>query len=477
MINIPNFATARVLVIGDVMLDRYWTGDTKRISPEAPVPVVKINKLDERPGGAGNVAVNLASLGIMPKLFGVIGNDEAGLCLQKKLQAHNIETHLQNLANYPTVTKLRVLSFHQQLIRLDFEESYYEAANIDIESQAIDHIKDSGAVIISDYHKGSLKNIHKIIAAANHWNVPIFVDPKGETFSVYRGADVLTPNRKEFEAIVGPCKNNQELEAKAKQALIDHEIGALLITRGSEGMSLIRRDKDPIHLSARAYDVYDVTGAGDTVIAVFAAAVASGCDLADAMFLANVGAGIVVTKLGAAAVNVSELRRALRKMQQSQLGVLTEAEAIEACNDARAKGEKVVMTNGCFDILHPGHIAYLEEAKSLGHRLIIAVNSDESVSRLKGPHRPVKNLQDRMTILAALRSVDWVVPFQEDTPARLIGELKPNILVKGVDYKIEDIAGHEFVLANGGEVKLVGPEKQWSSTELVEKMAKKDIVV
>ncbi len=469
-VTIPNFQLARMLIIGDVMLDRYWTGQAKRISPEAPVPVVNVNSVEERPGGAGNVAMNLASLGIRPKLFGVIGNDDAGKKLHRVLQNKGVDTYLQALSDYPTVTKLRVLSQHQQLIRLDFEETFYNSKDITIHHDCIDAIENVGAVVISDYHKGTLQNVQQIISTANRLNIPVFVDPKGASFDRYRGADVLTPNRREFEQVVGPCHSEEDIVKKGKAALIAHGIGALLVTRGSEGMTLIRRDQDPIHLTARAFEVYDVTGAGDTVIAVIAAAVAAGENFANAMYLANIAAGIVVTKLGAAQVSVPELRRELRKHQYSRLGVLTEEEAVMAIEDAKSRQEKIVMTNGCFDILHPGHIGYLEAAKSLGDRLIVAVNSDESIARNKGPSRPVKKLQDRMAVLAGLRVVDWVFPFYEETPQRIIELLTPDVLVKGVDYLNQNIVGADHVLAHGGEVKFVGPEKEWSSSALIEKM-------
>ncbi|MCW5589399.1 MAG: bifunctional D-glycero-beta-D-manno-heptose-7-phosphate kinase/D-glycero-beta-D-manno-heptose 1-phosphate adenylyltransferase HldE [Legionellales bacterium] len=473
---IPDFSKIKMAVVGDVMLDRYWTGNTKRISPEAPVPVVHVNDIKECPGGAGNVAMNLKSLGVHTSLYGIIGRDEAGARLLNTLQHSGIENHLQQIDDLPTITKLRVLSLHQQLIRLDFEETFANLSTPHIHHHFLQNLPQYHAIILSDYHKGTLTDSENIIRQAKAHNVLTFADPKGESFEKYRGVDVITPNRKEFEMIVGQCRNDEELVNKAQRVLHEHQIGALLVTRGSEGMSLIREHHAPIHLPARAFEVLDVTGAGDTVIAVLAASLAAGSPIEIAMYLANVAAGITVQHLGAAQVSVSELRRVVRKQQFSQLGVLSEEEAILATADAKERGEKVVMTNGCFDILHPGHIGYLEAAKQQGHRLLVAVNSDDSIRRIKGEGRPIKNLADRMAILAGLRAVDWVVPFYEDTPENLIKKITPNVLVKGIDYQVHEIAGHQHVLEHGGEVKLVGPEKNWSSTELIERIKKIEVV-
>ncbi len=475
-LKLPDFSRINVAVIGDVMLDRYWTGNTSRISPEAPVPVVHVQDNEEKPGGAGNVAVNLQSLGVHTSLYGAIGDDEAGERLLDSVYKAGIKTHLQKLSGFPTITKLRVLSFHQQLIRLDFEESFTKTNQVKITDELIDQLNNFQAVIISDYHKGSLQNVDQLIATAKQHGVPVFVDPKGESFDKYRGATILTPNRKEFERVVGSCSSEEELVAKAKQAINRYDLQAILVTRGSEGMSFVQGERKTIHLPAKAYEVLDVTGAGDTVIAVLAASIAAGVDPETAVNFANTAAGITVTRLGAATVTVPELRRYLRKQQHSQLGVLNREQAILACEDAKERGETIVMTNGCFDVLHPGHIAYLEAAKQYGDRLLVAVNSDESVSRIKGPNRPIKNLEERMSILAGMRAVDWVVPFHEDTPENLIKQITPQVLVKGVDYKIEEIAGHKHVLAHGGKVELVGPEKKWSSTELINKIKQTESV-
>ena len=469
-IKLPPFENGKILVIGDVMLDRYWHGETLRISPEAPVPVVNIGEQQARPGGAGNVAVNLAALGAKPVLLGAIGDDEAGDRLLEQLESFGIEHCLQRLAKQTTITKLRVLSQHQQLLRLDFEEQRLAADQGQLIADFKRQLVDVNAVIISDYHKGTLHDAAGLIQLAKAAGVPVFVDPKGASFSIYHGADVLTPNRKEFEHIVGECDSEEELVNKAESALQANDLGALLVTRGGEGMSLIQREQVPFHQPARALEVFDVTGAGDTVIAILAAAVAVGESLEAAVIVANTGAGVAVTKLGAVAVTVPELRRALLRQQASVFGVLSEEAAKLAVIDAHAHGETVVMTNGCFDILHAGHIAYLDEAKALGKRLMVAVNDDDSVRRLKGESRPMNDLAARMAVLAGLRSVDWVVPFSEDTPARLISELNPNVLVKGGDYKVEEVAGADHVLANGGDVKMLQFVDGCSTTSLINKI-------
>lgn len=437
------------------MLDRYWRGDTRRISPEAPVPVVNVQGMQERPGGAGNVALNLSALGCQVQLLGLVGNDPLADLLEQELQAAGVQCYLERVPEFPTISKLRVIDRNQQLIRLDFERGFhahYPQLLLEAYRQALNQ---TDLVILSDYGKGTLACVSELIAGARARQIPIYIDPKNTDFRVYRHATLVKPNLKEFEAVVGKCQNEAEIVAKGQQMLEAYDLAALLVTRGEQGMTLLRHHQAPVHLPTRAREVYDVTGAGDTVVSVLAASVVAGEDLATAAMLANTAAGLVVMKLGAATVSVPELRRALQRQHASELGVLSEEELLIAVADARAHGEKIVMTNGCFDILHPGHLAYLEEAKALGKRLIVAVNDDASVKRLKGPTRPINPVADRMTLLAALRVVDWVVSFSEDTPERLIRRVSPDILVKGGDYQIPQIAGADHVLAQGGEVKIL----------------------
>ncbi|MGL4545829.1 MAG: bifunctional D-glycero-beta-D-manno-heptose-7-phosphate kinase/D-glycero-beta-D-manno-heptose 1-phosphate adenylyltransferase HldE, partial [Plesiomonas sp.] len=431
---LPDYSKAGVLIVGDVMLDRYWYGPTGRISPEAPVPVVKVEQSEERPGGAANVAMNIASLGGQAHIIGLIGQDEPARVLTDKLTSLKVDCDFVALANYPTITKLRVLSRGQQLIRLDFEDKFENTdANL-ILSRMQNALPKVRAVILSDYAKGALEHVQQFIQQAKQAGVPVFIDPKGSDFEPYRGASLLTPNMSEFEAVVGKVTSEQDLVDKGFALIEQFDLEALLVTRSEHGMTLLRRGMTPFHLPTQAREVYDVTGAGDTVISVLAASVAAGKDLDEACALANAAAGVVVGKLGTSTVSTIELAEAVHGSQDTDFGVISEQALIEAVKKAKARGEKVVMTNGCFDILHAGHVSYLNHAAELGDRLIVAVNTDESVKRLKGPARPVNSTERRMAVLAGLGAVDWVVPFSEDTPQRLIAAVLPNLLVKGGDY-------------------------------------------
>lgn len=466
-LSIPNFANARVLVVGDVMLDRYWSGPTSRISPEAPVPVVKVTDIEDRAGGAGNVALNIASLGTKAQLLGLVGQDNNARALESTLQHPHISTQFSALESHPTITKLRVLSRHQQLIRLDFEEDFHHVDNTDMLAKFKSQLPNCDVVVLSDYGKGALSNIEPFIEAGRAAGKIVLIDPKGHDFKRYTGATLITPNLGEFEAVMGTCKDEADLVEKGFALMDQIQLDALLVTRSEKGMTLFQKDQQPIHLAATAREVYDVTGAGDTVISVLAAAVAAGDSLSNATALANVAAALVVAKLGTATVSLAELRREVRADEQAHSGILDEDTLAQLISDAQANGENIVMTNGCFDILHPGHVSYLKGAKQLGDRLIVAVNSDDSVTRLKGPERPINPVSHRMDVLAGLQSVDWVVPFSEDTPQRLIAKLLPNTLVKGGDYKIEEIAGGEEVLANGGQVKVLNFEDGCSTSNII----------
>jgi D-beta-D-heptose 7-phosphate kinase / D-beta-D-heptose 1-phosphate adenosyltransferase len=469
---IPDFSRARVLVAGDVMLDRYWTGPTQRISPEAPVPVVRIQKNESRAGGAANVALNTAALGARTRLLGVVGRDEPAKLLREALDAHGVAAAFLESSDKPTITKLRVLSRNQQLIRLDFEESLSVVGAFNrkaLGQQFRTALEDAGVVILSDYGKGTLADVAELIAAARAANKPVLVDPKGDDYRPYRGASLLTPNLGEFEAVVGRCRDEADLVARGEKLRAELELAALLVTRSEHGMTLIQPGAPPLHLPTAAREVYDVTGAGDTVIATLGAALAAGHDYAHAARLANIAAGIKVGKLGTATVSVPEIERALRHGHDGDAGVVTEAQLLERVREARAHGETIVMTNGVFDILHAGHVRYLEAARRLGNVLVVAVNDDASVKRLKGPSRPLNRLEDRMKLLASLKSVDWVVPFAEDTPARLIGRVLPDLLVKGGDYRPEQVAGYEAVTRNGGQVVVLDFHEGYSTTKLIER--------
>ncbi|MCM2680389.1 bifunctional D-glycero-beta-D-manno-heptose-7-phosphate kinase/D-glycero-beta-D-manno-heptose 1-phosphate adenylyltransferase HldE [Echinimonas agarilytica] len=469
-LTLPDYSTARVVVAGDLMLDRYWQGPTSRISPEAPVPVVKVEQLDDRPGGAANVALNLAALTVHTELLGMTGKDEAADALGTALSGVGIATHFQQVGHCPTITKLRVLSRHQQLIRLDFEDNFAEVDASPLLADFETAIQGAGIAILSDYAKGALSQVSEMIAIAKRNGIPVLVDPKGSEFEKYRGATLMTPNLSEFELVVGCCNTEQELVEKAHALRQELELDALLVTRGEQGMTLITADQAELHLPAVVKEVYDVTGAGDTVISVLAASLAAGASMPASCALANIAAGIVVGKLGTSTVSQMELAQAIAEQSESGFGVVTEEQLRFAVVQAAARGEKIVMTNGCFDILHAGHVSYLQAARALGHRLIVAVNADDSVARLKGPGRPVNPLERRMAVLAALGDVDWVVPFTEDTPARLIGEVLPNVLVKGGDYTPEQIAGADAVWDNGGEVTVLHFEDGCSTTQIIDRI-------
>lgn len=477
-LTLPRFDKSQVLVIGDVMLDRYWHGSTSRISPEAPVPVVKVTQTEDRAGGAANVALNIAALGARASLMGIIGKDDSGMALKQRMHAAKIKTDFVVSKHTPTITKLRIISRHQQLIRMDFEEAIAPDDAASLSKKACASLKHPGAIILSDYAKGSLGNPQDIIKAARAAKIPVFVDPKGADFRPYRGATLLTPNLHEFETVVGPCKTEAELVQKGKALLKSLELDALLITRGEHGMTLLtksnskadKKNLSELHLPARAIEVFDVTGAGDTVISVLAAAVAAGEALPNAVALANIAAGIVVGKLGTATVSAPELARALQVERGVERGVVSEDQLQILLQGANQSGEKIVFTNGCFDILHAGHVGYLEEARKLGDRLVVAVNSDESVKRLKGEGRPINPEQDRMLVLSKLESVDWVVCFSDPTPERLLKKLKPDILAKGGDYKISQVVGAPIVKAYGGEVKVLSLLDNRSTTAIVKKI-------
>lgn len=466
----PQFNNAKVLVLGDVMLDRYWFGATNRISPEAPVPVVKVQEREDRAGGAANVAMNIASLNVPVTLHGLVGNDDAGRALDKLLSEHSIQNQCVAVDSHPTITKLRILSRHQQLLRLDFEEGFHNLDCQALLAKLAAEITAYGALILSDYGKGTLDAVQQMIQIARQANVPVLIDPKGTDFERYRGATLLTPNMSEFEAVAGHCRDEDEIVTKGLKMIADFDLSALLITRSEKGMTLLRPNQDPFHLPTQAKEVYDVTGAGDTVISVLATAIADGRPLEEACYLANAAAGIVVGKLGTSTVSPSELEQAIHQRAETGFGVVSEDELKAIVKQSKTRGEKIVMTNGCFDILHPGHISYLENARKLGDRLIVAVNTDESVKRLKGESRPINDLDARMAVLAGLASVDWVVPFGEDTPQRLIGEILPDLLVKGGDYKPEEIAGSQEVWANGGEVRVLNFENGCSTTNVIKKI-------
>lgn len=471
-LTIPDYSLVKVLVVGDVMLDEYWFGPALRISPEAPVPVVRVSHNQTRAGGAANVAVNLTSLGAQCTLAGVVGRDARAATLREVLAAKNVAAVFVESQSCPTISKLRVLSRNQQLIRLDTEEQFPVADVGPLTETTRQLLGGAHACVLSDYGKGTLANVPALIALCRSHGVPVLVDPKGNEFGRYRGATVITPNLAEFEAVAGRVDDDQTLVERGRAMQRDLELGALIVTLSERGMVIITATADPVFLPARAREVFDVTGAGDTVIATLAASLGAGMELTAAATLANLAAGLVVRKLGSASVTPVELRLALHEHGQGGRGILRREDARAVAAEARTRGERIVMTNGCFDILHAGHVAYLEEAKLRGDRLLVAVNDDDSVRRLKGAGRPVNSLEDRMAVLAGLAAVDWVVPFSEDTPERLVAEVLPDVLVKGGDYRPEEIAGGDVVLANGGTVEVLSFKAGRSTSRILEAIRK-----
>ena len=466
-LNIPDFSTLRVLVAGDAMLDEYWFGDTRRISPEAPVPVVRARDTECRPGGAANVACNIVALGAQAHLAAIVGADDRGKRLSELLAADRVDCHFFESGDTPTTHKLRVLSRNQQLIRLDSEGSFvgYGAA---FSKHVLGLLEDIDVIVLSDYGKGSLSRVEELISGSREAGIPVLVDPKGVEFARYAGATVLTPNQVEFAAVVGGWGSEDEFLSRGEALRTQLDLEALLVTRGERGLTLFRRSEQALSLPAEAREVFDVTGAGDTVIGLMAAGIGCGLELEDAAALANLGAGLVVRKIGVASVSTSELRISLHRKGAGGRGLVSAHELEELINESRSRGERLVMTNGCFDILHSGHVSYLEEAKTLGDRLIVAVNDDDSVSRLKGDSRPINPLADRMAVLSGLAAVDWVVPFSEDTPEHLISSLLPDVLVKGGDYKSDEIAGGKAVIQNGGEVRVLSHKEGRSTSAVIE---------
>lgn len=464
----PEFNSARIIVIGDVMLDRYWSGQALRISPEAPVPVVKVKAVEDRVGGAGNVALNIAKLGGKVTLLGVVGDDAEGEILKQLLEEQGVICDFVVEKSTRSICKLRVMAQHQQLIRMDFEDTPIKFDRKSLEKSLVSHFPENNVVVFSDYGKGTLADVSNYIDEAKRAGIKVLVDPKGTDYQRYAKADLITPNQVELQAVVGACISDQELIEKGRTLLVQCQIPSLLLTRGEAGMMLV--EKDSVHsLPAQAKDVFDVTGAGDTVIAVMALGVSLELPLCEAMYLANLAGGIVVGKVGTSTVSQQDLNQAMHGDRDSQYGIVSEAELSKVFARAKAHDEKIVMTNGCFDLLHVGHVTYLEQAKALGDRLCVAVNSDESVKRLKGELRPINGVQERMAVLAALACVDWVVEFTEETPERLYCNLLPDIIVKGGDYRSDQVVGGDCVIKAGGEVKILQFVDGQSTTSMINK--------
>jgi D-beta-D-heptose 7-phosphate kinase/D-beta-D-heptose 1-phosphate adenosyltransferase len=478
-----NFSKIKIVVVGDIMLDRYVWGKVRRISPEAPVPVVKVQRISQTLGGAGNVANNLSALGCKVTVIGVCGSDDKAETLRQRLSEKNIHHCLIEDTTRPTITKTRIMADKQQMMRLDEEVVNSPPDNIfsQVKDLLTEAIKGGDAVILSDYGKGLLTRpdmTQELIRMVRDHHLPVLVDPKGGQWDRYQNAAGITPNISELEVAAGVSldKDEGKLIDQAKKIRRQYGLEWLLVTQGAQGMCLVGPNSDVTAISARALEVYDVSGAGDTVVATMAVALAGGAGFEEAARIANTAAGIVVGKLGTQPILQSELIAALefeethRNYPFSAVKTAAKDAASAKVGQWRTAGDKVVFTNGCFDLLHPGHVSLLYQARALGDRLVVGLNTDASVRRLKGPQRPKLAQQDRAAILSALACVDMVVHFDEDTPLDLIGALKPDILVKGSDYKPEEVVGKELVASYGGSVKLVDIIEGYSTTRLVGKM-------
>jgi len=472
--NLPSLQAVHVLVVGDLMLDRYWSGPAHRLSQEAPVPVVHVEQIEEYPGGAANVALNIASLGAHCTLVGVVGNDDAASSLINTLSAAGVECDFVSLEVWPTIVKLRVVSQNQQLLRADFEQPLPADSScpIAVAEKVKAHLDDATTMVLQDYDKGVLDDPESLIALAAQAGVSVVVDPKHKPFRRYAGVDLLKPNVQELQAAVGPWADDDELVAKILGLCREHKLGAVIVTRAAEGMTAVARDGSHQHIPALPVDVYDRTGAGDTAVAALAITRSLGWDASACAQVANVASGIVVGKSGTVAITGPELAMALARLDRVDRGCLNRDQLVDAVKQSRAAGERIVFTNGCFDILHAGHVAYLEEARALGDRLVVAVNDDASAQRLKGVGRPINPLGRRLRVLAALVAVDWVVGFAEDTPLAMLELLRPDVLVKGGDYAKSEVVGAEFVTGYGGEVEVLSLVEDCSTTAIVEHIRK-----
>jgi D-beta-D-heptose 7-phosphate kinase/D-beta-D-heptose 1-phosphate adenosyltransferase len=467
---LPSLRDTHIVVIGDVMLDRYWYGAARRVSQEAPVPVVDVEREEHRPGGAANVALNVASMGAKCTLLGVVGDDAAAKLLRGGLEAAGVRCEFITAPEFTTIVKLRIVSQRQQLLRADFDRLVP-----DVQDALCERLRKllvgAAALVLEDYDKNTLAEPGASIALARAVSVPVIVDPKSKPLSRYSGATLIKPNDHEFRAAAGNWSSEDELCALARAACKANDVGALVITRGSRGMTVVSGRGDAEHIPAHEVEVFDVTGAGDTVAALLAIGTAVGWDVVRSARLANLGASLVVAKVGTATVSGPELANAVARRAGRDRGVLSREQLAAVVAHARATGERIVFTNGCFDILHAGHVTYLEEARALGDRLIVAVNDDASVARLeKGPNRPVNPLDRRMRVLAGLAAVDWVVSFHEDTPETLLHLLQPDVLVKGGDYRADEVVGHGIVSAYGGEVRVLGLVEDTSTTAIIQRI-------
>ena len=444
----------KITVIGDVMIDWYLHGESSRISPEAPVPVVNFKESKFQLGGAANVANNLKHLEIEPFLIGAVGKDHFGSLLKEHLKVEKIKFNLLSEKSFQTICKQRLMSSNQQLARIDYEQYFHASKLSNILNTFTKNIAKTDLIIVSDYGKGTVSNARKLIQSARKLKKKILIDPKGKDFTKYKGANLITPNKSEFENVMGKVDSKRDLVNKAKKMLEHLDLESLIVTLGSEGMYVLTKSNKKIlgkFINAYPQEVFDVSGAGDTTISALGAALSEDNDIFSAAEFANLAASISVSKLGTSTVSKDEV--------------------INLESSKSNKEQVIVFTNGCFDIIHSGHLDLLKEARSYGDKLIVGLNSDKSISKLKGPDRPIIGQSERKKILSALKFVDEVIIFNEENPLKLIKKLKPSILVKGADYAKEQVVGGEFVESYGGEIKLVKLTKGKSSSKIINKLS------
>ncbi len=473
---VPLLAQQKVLCLGDVMLDRFIYGRVSRISPEAPIPVLAIEREQVMLGGAGNVARNLVALGGMVDFVGVIGTDPAGYEVSAAFaDMKNVTPLLVTDRSRPTTLKVRYIAGNQQMLRADAEISRWLSADtaLQVQQNMLAHLADAKLVLLSDYGKGTLTDtvLASIIDACKAQNKILIIDPKGRDYKRYQGATLITPNRKELaEATNLPVSTLAEVESAARSLMHEAHFSAILCTLSADGMLLVEHNGKATHIPTAAREVFDVSGAGDTVMATLALGLAAGLSMLDAAHLANIAAGVVVAKAGTATCSADELLIALTAGRESYHKILPLKIAALLAENWRQRGLTVGFTNGCFDLLHPGHISSIESAKQHCDKLIVGVNSDASVQKLKGPTRPIQAETARAAVLAAMSAIDMVVVFNEDTPYELIKALRPKIIVKGGDYKAEDVVGADLVAQEGGHVVIIPIVDGFSTTNTVQKM-------
>ena len=469
---------ARILCVGDVMLDRFVYGSVERVSAEAPIPIVRIDSERAMLGGVGNVGRNVVALGAHAVLVAVRGDDAAAIQIAELTEAEeHLTARLLRAPGRKSTVKTRYVAAGQQLLRADDEATEAIAGETlaSVIATIRAELRRADVMVLSDYRKGVLTDaaLAAAVAEARAAGVPIVADPKRERFWAYSGVSVLTPNQAELAAAAGlPCGSDAEVERAARQVMGECGIDAMLVTRSEKGMSVVQQDREAVHLPAKALEVYDVSGAGDTVVAVTAVALAAGAELAVAAELANLAGGIVVGKMGTAVVCRDELDSALRSLAiaSCEAKIASLDEAIASADLWRKRGQKIGFTNGCFDLLHPGHLSLLSEAKASCDRLVVALNSDASVRRLKGAGRPIQHEAARALVVASLEMVDLVVVFPEDTPLRLLELLEPDVLIKGADYGLDEVVGADWIRARGGEVRLAALVPGYSSSGMIARM-------